>query len=57
MTSTAAKARFAELVAREEPLCLLCAEENPALCHRKTLITPDLIAMGLRVRHIRSLIL
>lgn len=33
-------------------LCLLCAEENPARCHRFHLITPELTRRGFEVLHI-----
>ncbi len=34
-------------------VAVLCAEENPAHCHRSRLIAPELIARGHRVVHLR----
>ena len=39
---------------REYPVALLCAEENPAACHRRLLIGRVLIGQGVRVDHIRG---
>lgn len=33
-------------------LCLLCAEADPARCHRGQLLAPELVAQGAEVRHI-----
>lgn len=33
---------------------LMCSEEDPARCHRATLITPDLIIKGYEIRNIRA---
>jgi uncharacterized protein (DUF488 family) len=38
----------------EGPAVLLCAEENPALCHRKWLVGDALRADGVRLLHIRK---
>jgi uncharacterized protein (DUF488 family) len=35
-------------------VCLLCAEENPAHCHRRLLITRTLVRDGVEVHHIRG---
>ena len=35
-------------------ICLMCAEENPAHCHRHLLITRTLRHQGLDVRHVRG---
>jgi uncharacterized protein (DUF488 family) len=46
-----------EAVAARAPTerqALLCAEENPATCHRRTLLTPPLVKRGLEVLHIRG---
>lgn len=40
--------------APEGTLCLLCAEEDPAHCHRILLIAPDLIARGVEISDIRK---
>ncbi len=32
--------------------CLMCAEENPAGCHRTRLVTPALVEVGLEVVHL-----
>ena len=37
-----------------ERQALLCAEENPMSCHRRSLLTPPLIKRGLEVVHIRG---
>ncbi len=36
------------------PLCLMCAEENPAHCHRTLLLVPDLTSAGAEILHIRK---
>ncbi|MCD6217551.1 DUF488 domain-containing protein [bacterium] len=33
---------------------LMCSEEDPARCHRSTLMTPDLIKKGYEIRDIRA---
>jgi uncharacterized protein (DUF488 family) len=38
--------------ARQSKVCLLCAEADPARCHRGQLLAPELEAQGARVRHI-----
>ena len=46
-----------EALLRERPegaLCLLCAEEDPAHCHRTLLIAPDLLARGIEIVDIRK---
>jgi uncharacterized protein (DUF488 family) len=35
-------------------VCLLCAEENPARCHRRLLIARTLVRRGVEIRHIRG---
>ena len=37
-----------------ERQALLCAEENPMTCHRRSLLTPPLVKRGLEVLHIRG---
>ena len=32
--------------------CLMCAEEDPARCHRTELVSPALIDAGVEVRHL-----
>ncbi len=39
-------------LAQTHRLCLLCAEENPARCHRFHLITPELTRRDVSVLHI-----
>lgn len=39
---------------REQTVALVCAEENPAECHRRLLIGRVLSARGIRVEHIRG---
>lgn len=41
-------------LAAERPTAILCAEEDPARCHRRLLITPALRARGIEVVHIRG---
>ena len=41
-------------LARGTRLVLVCAEEDPRRCHRRFLLTPPLIARGLRVVHLRG---
>ena len=38
--------------AHKAKLCLLCAEADPARCHRAQIIAPELEARGVEVRHI-----
>jgi len=33
---------------------LMCAEEDPAKCHRNQMMTPELMKLGFEVKHIRS---
>ncbi len=40
--------------AREAPVALLCAEEDPLRCHRRTLLTPPMAARGFAIFHIRG---
>jgi uncharacterized protein (DUF488 family) len=40
--------------ASAERQALLCAEENPMTCHRRSLLTPPLLKRGLDVLHIRG---
>lgn len=52
--------RFAEGLTRllkglgEYRIALMCAEEDPARCHRQHLIAPALEAEGFRVEHLRA---
>jgi uncharacterized protein (DUF488 family) len=39
---------------REYKVALLCAEENPAACHRRLLVSRVLIDHGIQVEHIRG---
>lgn len=50
------KAGIDQLVAlaRERPTAILCAEEDPARCHRRLLVTPALRRAGLAVVHLRG---
>ena len=41
-------------LAAERVVCLVCGEENPARCHRRSLVTPALVRLGIEVRHIRA---
>ena len=38
--------------ARRARVCLLCAEADPARCHRGQLLSPELEAQGVQVQHI-----
>jgi uncharacterized protein (DUF488 family) len=38
--------------ARQSRVCLLCAEADPARCHRGQLLAPELVAQGVDVQHI-----
>jgi uncharacterized protein (DUF488 family) len=40
--------------AREYKVALLCAEENPAVCHRRLLLSRVLLEHGIQVMHIRG---
>lgn len=35
-------------------VCLLCAEEDPASCHRRLLVARTLLRHGVQVRHLRG---
>jgi len=41
-------------LAKEERVVVMCAEENPARCHRSALITPALRERDVEVVHIRG---
>jgi len=41
-------------LAEKNTVCLLCAEEDPAKCHRSRLLAPRLEALGATVVHIRA---
>lgn len=41
-------------LAEESTVALMCAEEDPAKCHRRLLISPALEERGIRPRHIRA---
>lgn len=41
-------------LAEETTVVLMCAEENPARCHRRLLLGPALEARGALLRHIRK---
>jgi len=41
-------------LAAEQPLAIMCAERDPADCHRARLVTPALTARGAEMRHILS---
>jgi len=40
-------------LAGEQPTAIMCSEEDPSRCHRHRLIAVNLLAVGVRVRHIR----
>jgi uncharacterized protein (DUF488 family) len=42
------------VVASDRLTAIMCAEEDPARCHRRGLITPVLLERGLEVVHIRG---
>lgn len=44
--------RVAEELAKGETIVLMCAEKDPADCHRSHLVAPGLAAAGMEVRHI-----
>lgn len=41
-------------LARERSVAIACAEEDPARCHRRLLITPALARAGVTVLHLRG---
>lgn len=41
-------------LARDRRTTILCAEEDPARCHRRLLVTPALLRAGARVVHARG---
>lgn len=41
-------------IAAETLTAIMCAEEDPARCHRGAILTPALESQGLTVRHIRK---
>ena len=41
-------------MAEESVVALMCAEEDPARCHRRLLIGPVLEELGVRLVHIRG---
>lgn len=41
-------------LARDRQTTILCAEENPASCHRRLLVTPALLRLGVTVVHVRG---
>ena len=41
-------------LAGEATVALMCAEEDPAKCHRRLLIEPALLELGVGVLHIRA---
>ena len=42
------------VLARERRSVILCAEEDPAHCHRRLLVAPALCPLGIAVVHIRG---
>jgi uncharacterized protein (DUF488 family) len=46
-------ARLVEEAARARA-CVMCAEEDPARCHRRLLVARTLVRRGARIRHIRG---
>jgi len=42
------------VLARERRTAILCAEEDPARCHRRLLVTPAIRRAGVAVLHIRG---
>lgn len=50
------RAGIDELIAtaRSAAVAIMCAEEDPARCHRTLLVTPALLARGVAVRHVRG---
>lgn len=53
-TYQAGMARLIGLIAQGGTVCVMCAEESPERCHRKTLIGRDLQRYGVQVRHLRA---
>ena len=41
-------------IARDTPVAMMCAEENPTNCHRTLLLTPALGLHEVEIRHIRG---
>lgn len=41
-------------LAAQQPLAMMCAERDPAQCHRAHLVTPALLARGAAVQHIHG---
>ncbi len=41
-------------LAAERPTAVMCAEEDPARCHRRALIAPALRARGVQIVHVRG---
>ncbi len=41
-------------LAGDGPCAIMCAEEDPARCHRTLLVAPALMPCGLTIRHIRG---
>ncbi len=41
-------------LAAQQPLAMMCAERDPAQCHRAHLVTPALLARGAAVQHIHA---
>ena len=41
-------------LASECRVAIVCGEESPARCHRRSLVTPALVRLGIEVRHIRA---
>jgi uncharacterized protein (DUF488 family) len=41
-------------LAGRQRVAMMCAEEDPNACHRRLLVTPALLAAGLKVLHIRK---
>jgi uncharacterized protein (DUF488 family) len=39
---------------RDHTVAVMCAEEDPSQCHRRTLLTPALEARGCEVHHLRA---
>src|SRR5262245_4045959 len=42
------------LASRAQRTVILCAEEDPAHCHRRLLVTPPLVELGIDVVHLRG---
>jgi uncharacterized protein (DUF488 family) len=41
-------------LAAQQPVAMMCAERDPAHCHRAHLVTPALLARGAAVQHIHG---